>query len=97
MEETQSLSLGFKSLVDPQEKVKNYTDSVKDQKWLIMRAWGLKMIFLNMRYPSVLVDVLPDICKDLSGLFQIEYIIFFGASWLRVLELRYMEFKSKFL
>ena len=32
MEETQSLSLGFKSLVDPQEKVKNYTDSVKDQK-----------------------------------------------------------------
>ena len=24
------------------------------------------MILLNMRYPSVLADVLPDICKDLS-------------------------------
>lgn len=32
MKETQSLSLRFKSLVDPQEKVKNYTDSVEDQK-----------------------------------------------------------------
>ena len=31
------------------------------------------MILLNMRYPSELVDVLPDICKDLSD--RIHYFL----------------------